>query len=165
MEQELKKNTESIIQQVVSELVDKMGFPSQIEIKKWIGEEENEEEVLICDIKNDDPRFLIGQYGVNLQSLQHIARLLVRRKTEERANFIVDVNSYRQEKNSALEKLAKEMADQAVREKRAVVMRSMPAYERRIVHMELFKNNHVKTESVGEGEERKVIIRPVDIVE
>lgn len=163
--QESQEGVETVVKQVVSELVDKMGFPSQIEIKKWVGEEEKEGEVFICDIKSNESHFLIGQYGVNLQSLQHIARLLVRRKTEEKANFIIDVNSYRQEKNSALEKLAKEMAEQAVREKRAVVMRSMPAYERRIVHLELSKNDQIKTESVGEGEDRKVVIRPVDNLE
>lgn len=163
--QEDRKSVGAVVQQAVSELVDKMGFPSQVEIKKLNGEKEKESEVFICDIKNNESHFLIGQYGINLQSLQHIARLLVRRRTAEKANFIVDVNSYRQEKNSTLEKLAKEMAEQAVRERRVVVMQSMPAYERRIVHVELSKNSQIKTESVGEGEERKILIRPVDIIE
>ena len=162
METEEKNNLEEIIKETVQKLVEKMGFLSDVEVKKITQEEDKE--TIVCNIQTADSNFLIGQYGVNLQSLQHIARLLVRKKTDDRMNFIVDVNSYRQEKNSSIEKLAREMAEQAVREKRAVVLRPMSPYERRIVHLELSKNAQVKTESIGEGEDRKVVIKPADLV-
>ena len=155
MEKEIKK----IIKETVAELVSKMGFESVVEIKEKSGETE---ETIVCNIKTADSNFLIGQYGVNLQSLQHIARLLVRKLTEERINFTVDVNSYREEKNTSIEKMAEDLAEQAVREKRAVVMRPMSPYERRLVHMVLSKNSQIKTESIGEGEDRKVVIKPAD---
>ena len=44
-------------------------------------------------------------------------------------------------------------------------MKPMSTYERRIVHMELSKNPQVFTESVGEGEERKIVVKPKDSVE
>lgn len=59
------------------------------------------------------------------------------------------------------EKLARSMAEEAILEGKEIVLRPMSPYERRIVHMELSKNSRVKTESIGEGENRKVIIRPV----
>lgn len=152
---------EEIIKDTVKEIVAKMGIDSEVEIKK---EEREGKITIVCNIKTEDSSFLIGQYGVNLQSLQHIARLLVRKRTDEKVNFIVDVNSYRQEKNDSIEKFAQEMAEQALREKRAVVLRPMSPYERRIVHMELSKNSQVKTESIGEGEDRKVVIKPADLV-
>jgi spoIIIJ-associated protein len=96
--------------------------------------------------------------------LQHIARLLAIKKTEERFNFIVDVNSYRQEKNGSIGKMAREMAEQALQERRAVVLRPMTPYERRIVHLELANNSDIKTESIGEGEERRVVIKPADLI-
>jgi spoIIIJ-associated protein len=43
-------------------------------------------------------------------------------------------------------------------------MKPMSAYERRLVHMELSKNEKVETESVGEGENRKILVKPVNIV-
>lgn len=154
------KDLEKLIKETVEELVEKMGFSSQVEVQKIQGEDQS----IICNIQNEESSFLIGQYGVNLQSLQHIARVIVRKKTEEKVNFIIDVNSYRQEKSSAIEKLARDTAHQVVREKRPVVLRAMSSYERRIIHMELSKNSQVKTESIGEGEERKVVVKPADFL-
>lgn len=152
----------AIIQTTVQELVGKMGIQNETEIKKT--EEVGEENNIVCNVKTEDSNLLIGQYGVNLQSLQHIARILVRKKTDSKVNFIVDVNSYRAEKNDSVEKIAQEMAEQAVREKRAVVMRPMAPYERRLVHLVLSKNSQVRTESIGEGENRKVVIKPADLI-
>lgn len=153
---------EQKIVEVVKGLVLKMGFSSTVEVgKKKEGENSD---IIICNIKTEDSNFLIGQYGLNLQSLQHIARIIVRKHVAEPVNFILDVNSYRQEKNESLLRLAKNMAEEALAEKHEVVMRPMTAYERRIVHMELSKNETVKTESVGEGEDRRVVIKPANLV-
>ena len=54
------------------------------------------------------------------------------------------------------------MAEKAINEKREVIMRPMSPYERRLVHMELSGNEKIKTESIGEGEERQVVIRPIE---
>jgi spoIIIJ-associated protein len=150
------------IKALIKETIEKMGFSCQeIEIDQ---QNIQEEETLILNIKTPDSSFLIGQYGANLQSLQHIIRVLVREKLQERTRFILDVNSYRKEKNEAVVCLAKEVAEQAIREKRAVVMRPMSPYERRLVHMEFSENDQVQTESIGEGEERKVVIKPLNLL-
>lgn len=152
---------EETIRSVVAELLAKMGVAGEIEVS--VVEEDGKKNIL-CNIKTEESNFLIGQYGVNLQSLQHIARVLVRKKTAERANFVLDVNQYRQEKNSSIIKLAKSIAEQALVEKRAVVLRPMSPYERRLVHMELSKNPEVRTESIGEGEDRKVVVKPANLI-
>lgn len=149
--------TEKILKETIEELISKMGFECSVEVKK-------KEENLICDIKSEESSFLIGQYGVNLQSLQHIARVLIRKKIQDKVNFILDVNSYRTEKDDSIFRLAKSMAEEAIRERKAIVLRPMSPYERRIVHMELSKNNQVTTESIGEGEERKIVIKPADLI-
>lgn len=150
------------IKEIIKSLVEKMGFVCDVEILDS-QDMQNIEKNLICNIKTKESNFLIGQYGVNLQSLQHISRLIIKRKIEQRINFVLDVNFYRQEKNSSIVRLATEMSEQALRERRAVVLRPMSSYERRIVHIELSKNNQIKTESIGEGEERKVVIKPADL--
>jgi spoIIIJ-associated protein len=151
----------TIVEETVRQLLEKMGFVFELEIKK-----ENSGEIaqIECNIKTEDSSFLIGQYGTNLDSLQHIARLLIRKKSAEKINFTLDVNSYRKEKNEAVSQMAKSIAEQSVAEKRAVVLRPMSSYERRIVHMALSENDKVSTESIGEGEERKVIIKPSSLV-
>ncbi|MDQ1283830.1 MAG: spoIIIJ-associated protein [Patescibacteria group bacterium] len=151
-------NLEEIVKETVIELVSKMGFEVEVEIEKGDGE------TLVCNIRTEESSFLIGQYGINLQSLQHIARLLVRQKFQDRADFVLDVNSYRREKNSSIIKMAQEVARQCLLEKRAVVLRPMSPYERRIVHLELSKMEEIKTESIGEGEDRRVVIKPADLV-
>lgn len=158
---ENEKNVQNLIKETVEELIAKMGFVSEVEIKKEI---KDDKENIICNIKTENSNLLIGQYGVNLQSLQHVARLLVRGRTENKINFIVDINSYREEKNSSIEKIAKEMAEQAINEKRAIVMRPMSPYERRLVHMTLSGNDQIKTESIGEGEDRKIVIKPTQLI-
>jgi len=155
-----KKNESETIKEIIKELISKMGFSCEVEDLKT---GEAEEETKTFNLKTTDSNFLIGQYGINLQSLQHIARILVRKKTATKINFLLDINSYRREKNDSLVKFTRSIAEQAIREKRAVVLRPMSAYERRIVHMELSNNNQVKTESIGEGEERKVVVSPLNL--
>ena len=150
------------IKVLIRETIEKMGFSCQeIEIDQ---QNNQEEEMFVFNIKTPDSSFLIGQYGTNLQSLQHIIRILVREKLEERTRFILDINSYRKEKNETVVLLAKGLAEQSIREKRAIIMHPMSPYERRLVHMEFSGNDQVKTESIGEGEERKIVIKPLNLV-
>ena len=153
--------SEHELKKIVEETMFHMGFSCAVEIKKM---EEGERETVLCNIITEESSFLIGQYGVNLQSLQHIIRLIVRKRIPERANFILDVNSYRQEKNESIVKLAKNLAQEALMERRAVVLRPMSPYERRIVHLEMAKNKEIKTESIGDGEDRRVVIKPADLI-
>lgn len=150
-----------IIKEIIQETICKMGFVCEVEIVEQ-EEKKEEEKTNIFNVKTEESSFLIGQHGINLQSLQHIVRMLVRKKIVTKDNFIIDVNSYRQEKNDSLVKLARAMADQAVQEKRAIVLRPMSPYERRIVHVELSGNGQIKTESIGEGKERKIVISPLN---
>lgn len=158
----MEKETENeLIKETIKELLTKMGFVCELEDLKTNGEGE---ETKIFNIKAEESSFLIGQHGVNLQSLQHIARILVRKKLDTITNFVLDINSYRQEKNNFLVNFTRATADQVVREKKAIALRPMSPYERRIVHMELASNNQVKTESIGEGEDRKVVISPLSLL-
>lgn len=122
-------------------------------------------ENIVFNIETKESDIIIGQYGANLRALQHILRVMARKKTEERLRFSVDVNDYRRQKLGSLTELARSLARQAIADKRPVVMRPLSAYERRIVHMELAPNDQVQTESIGEGEERKVVIKPVGSIE
>lgn len=149
-----------IISETIKELINKMGFSAEVESLE-VKEEDGETKMF--NVKVEESSLLIGQHGVNLQSLQHVARILVRKKLSLKTNFVLDINSYRQEKNNSLVKFARAMADQAIREKRAIALRAMSPYERRIIHMELSNNSQIKTESIDEGEERKVVISPLTL--
>jgi spoIIIJ-associated protein len=160
MEKENSK-IEEISRECVEGLLEKMGFAGQISTKKSLEEDKTR---ILVNIETQDSNFLIGQYGVNLEALQHLSRVIIRKKIEEKIDLVVDVNSYRQEKSSSIIKMAQDLAEQALRENRAVALRPMSAYERRLVHTELSKNEKITTESVGEGEERKVVIKPATLL-
>jgi spoIIIJ-associated protein len=74
----------------------------------------------------------------------------------------VDVNNYRKEREELIIKLAKAAAKKASITKEEVALPPMNAYERRIVHSQLSLHPDLKTESVGEGKERHVVIKPIE---
>ena len=99
----MEKETEKIITEKIQEVLERMTFQNaEIEIKQ------NSEGADIFNIKSEESSFLIGQYGVNLQALQHIVRIVCKNHVPEKTNFILDINSYRQEKNDSIEKMARE---------------------------------------------------------
>lgn len=113
-----------------------------------------------CDIRvTDGQHLLIGQHGANLQALLHILRLVTRDSLPERAILSIDVNHYFAEKRSFLEQEALRAVKEVVETGLPMALRPMVAYERKLVHTLLASHPEVMTESVGSGEERKVLIR------
>jgi len=152
-----------MLKKLIQETLEKMTFSDfTIGVREENGPDG---ENLYFNIGSRESDLLIGQHGANLRALQHIIRAIARKKTEEKLRFSIDVNNYRKEKEGSLEDSARTLAKQAADEKRSIVMRPMSAYERRIVHIALSENSQVQTESIGEGEERKVVIKPVGSIE
>lgn len=112
----------------------------------------------VLDVEGDDLGILIGRRGETLMALQYLLNLMVNRQLEEQAVFTVDVEGYRRRREKQLTGLARRMADQVKRTKRTVTLEPMPANERRIIHIALSEDRQVTTESVGEGDARKVAI-------
>ena len=91
--------------------------------------------------------------------VQFIVRMLVNRQLKQRANIIIDVESYQQRRTQKLHTIAENAARSASRG-RARSLDPMTADERRIVHMALSDNPQVVTESEGQGAERHVVVKP-----
>ena len=118
------------------------------------------ESINILDVQGKDLRILIGSRGDTLNALQYITRLMVSHKLQQRTNFVIDIEGYRQRREAALSKLAERMAQKVLKRKRPISLEPMPPYERRIIHMTLRDHSGVYTQSVGEGRRRKVRILP-----
>ena len=153
----MDEKTTAIIKTTIEDLIKNMGFSGTVALVKT-----DEDDAIYTITTENDSHLLIGQHGINLQALQHIARLIVRKQVEEKIRFSIDINDYRQQKNQSVIELAHQAAQEAVNQHRSIVMRPMSTYERRIVHLELSKNTSVTTESIGEGESRKIIVKPTD---
>jgi spoIIIJ-associated protein len=108
----------------------------------------------------NEPQILIGQGGQTLSEIQKILRTILNKKLQKVFCLNLDINDYKRNKIDYLRDLAKDLADEVARTKEIKIMNPMPAYERRIIHIELEKRNDVITESRGQGEDRCVVIKP-----
>lgn len=75
----------------------------------------------------------------------------------------VDINNYRREREVIISELAKAAARKVIMTKTKVTLPAMNAYERRLIHVELASRPDVATESEGEGVERRVIVKPLEL--
>lgn len=123
-------------------------------------DDEKSETPIVFDISGDDLGILIGRRGQTLACLQYITRLIVTRRTGYSAPVVLDVNGYKKRRYESLRALARNVADQVERSGNPCTLEPMPAYERRIIHLTLAEHPAVMTESVGFGEDRKVVIQP-----
>ncbi len=143
-----------IIKKTIEGLLKRMGLSIQVSAKS--AQEDN----LVFNIETEEAGFLIGQAGINLDALQHLARLLVSKKTGQPIKFVLDVNNYRQHRVELLEELADKLAKQAITERVTLTLQPMPAFERRIIHLVLAGRSEVVTESIGEEPQRRIIVKP-----
>lgn len=145
----------------LSELLSRMGIPASVEVlRNRELAEEGQEPPIVLNITGDDLGILIGRRGETLRALQYLVRLMVSHRLKQWNDLIVDVEDYRVRRRRALESLAQRIAERVAKEGRSQALEPMPAYERRIVHIALRKHPKVTTQSVGEGERRKVTIVP-----
>jgi spoIIIJ-associated protein len=114
------------------------------------------------ELQGPDAGRIIGRHGATLQALQYLVARIVGHRVSRHVRVKVDVEGYRVRRENVLRSLAQRAADRAVRERRTIELDPMNAEERRVVHLALADDGDVRTESVGEGEDRRVCIVPVD---
>lgn len=145
---------QQIIQAEVEGLFQKMGFPAEISVTV-----SGEASYSIRVTVEEGSKLLIGQHGVALSALQYIIRSILTRKLQERAEVLVDVNGYWEEKRPVLEREALAAEEEVLRTGHPAILRPMLPYERKVIHTFLVNRSKVTTESAGHGEDRKVIVK------
>lgn len=143
------------IKNIANEFFTKTGA-SNFEIK--IIETGSDQSLSICFL-TDDPSSYIGERGRNIGIFETVLRLILKKKLSEAPFFHLDINNYRSLRDGSLKELARKAAHKARFYKREVVLEPMPAYDRRIIHTELSAHPDIKTESTGEWEERRVVVK------
>ena len=115
---------------------------------------------IIFRVEGGSSGTLIGKRGQTLEAIQYLVEKVVNKQNEQRVRVLVDVEGYLKTRKSNLQKLAVKMAEKAQKTKKPVTIGQMNAYDRRTVHLHLKNNAAVRTQSVGEGYYRKLIIFP-----
>ena len=150
------------IETLLKELLEAMDFPfSAIERQEVAGQ-------TVFSVRSDDARRLIGGKGDTIQALDMLVKKMVEKRlpaasaTEEEAEaprFLIDVNDYRVKQIKDLQTKARMMAERARSFEYDVELTPMSAYERLIIHTTLQDAPNIKTESQGEGRNRRVVIK------
>ncbi len=115
---------------------------------------------VFVSIETQEAAHLIGHQGETLASLQLLINLIVARQNfgEEIKRVIVDVSNWRKGKEEELAHKARGWAQQVLDTGESMDLPPMPAWQRRIVHMTIEGTTGVKSESLGEGMDRHLIV-------
>ena len=165
--EELKKSEEEVtisviekreildfIKEYLTTLLTNMGYTSiNIEIK-------NKDITPVFTIYSENDSLLIGKGGKNLQALQTISGMALKKELNLPFKYVININNYQEKRDKNLEHLAYQIAKEVRETKVAVTMDNMNSYERRIIHNALSNNRYVYTESVGVEPNRHLVVKP-----
>jgi len=143
----------------VQMLLEKMTMDAEVSIAPDDGEGgENE---IRLEIEGPDAGRIIGKRGQVLEAIQYLTTRIAHRPGEERRHIAVDAEGYRARHEDQLSQMAKKLAQRVAAEGKIITFDPMNARDRRVVHMAIKDMPGVRTESNGEGPDRRVQIIPV----
>ncbi|KKU70312.1 MAG: Single-stranded nucleic acid binding R3H domain-containing protein [Parcubacteria group bacterium GW2011_GWA2_47_21] len=151
------------IKSIIKEFISKLGVSHESveETKAKNGDGDK----IQFTIKTAESGVLIGAKGTHFSALNHLLRKIVAKQLGETAPaFFVDVNDYREGLLSDLKTKVGILRERAISFKTNVEMEPMSSYERMLVHTLCEGHPNIKTESLGEGPMRRVVIKYVESV-
>jgi len=150
------KSKIKILQEITDTLLSLMATKAKGTVEY---DKENEAYVLSIDA-GDETGLLIGKKGETLSSLQTVLGILFKQKTGEWNRVVVNVGDYREKEEDYLRNLAASTAQRARETGEPQNLYNLKPWQRRIIHLCLAEEKDLTTESMGEGEERYLVIKP-----
>ena len=115
---------------------------------------------LTLQITGGNAGILIGRKGQTLDAMQFLVDKIINRQSEARVRVKVDIEGYMETRKANLRQLAYKMAEKAKKTGRPATINQMSAQDRRIVHLALKEDNQVRTQSMGDGYYRRLVVFP-----
>jgi spoIIIJ-associated protein len=143
-----------IAKQLMKGLLERMGAKAEVE---GFLKEGN----LYLDIKGDQEGILIGKHGRTLESLQMLINRMVNKRLKNTLRVVLDIDDYRKRRGDSIAQMAIRLGDKAKRTGHSQTVGPFNANDRRIIHLTLKEDPSLKTESLGEGDLKKVKIIPM----
>lgn len=112
-------------------------------------------------IDGKDSSKLIGFKGEVINSLQNILNVIASKNQNCRIKVFLDVSGYKKNREDELKFVARKFEKVVAKNGKKVILEPMNAYERKIIHTELQDSSLVKTYSIGEEPNRKVVIEKI----
>ena len=123
----------------------------------------SDEEYIYVEINGENAGTFIGYRGDTLNAMQSILTTIANKNLKTKAHIVLNIENYREKRKKSLEGLANKLSKTVIKTGKNVTLEPMSAYERKIIHNYLQKNNLVTTYSVGEEPYRKVVISKKNI--
>lgn len=151
-----KKNTIDLIGEVANSLLTLMGTGAKATVSK-----DQETSVYKLDIESkEEAGLLIGKRGETLNSFQHLVSLIVKQKLGEWVRIVADIGDWRGKQEDYLRDLAIATSERVKQTGKPEFLYNLTSAQRRIIHLELSGDSEVETESLGEGRERYLVVKP-----
>ena len=144
-----------IIQEAAEELLKQIKIDGKIKVSEI-------DEAFTVKIETEDSGILIGFHGETLSGFQLILSLMLYKKLGSWLKILVDVGDYREKQEEILRQTALSAAEKAIATSQPVEFYELSSFERRIVHLALVDHPQVVSESIGEGRERKLVVKLKD---
>lgn len=131
-----------------------LGISAKMELKK------SEDNHIMYHIYSEENALLIGKEGRTLQALQYLLRSYLSNFSDDFIGVSLDIGDYNAQRKLQLEILATKTAKKVTQTGKESKLQPMSSYERKVIHAKLSEWRDVETISVGEGENRAVVIKP-----
>lgn len=151
----MTKDELKAIKKTTEKLLELLGIEAKAEVS-----ENKENEAIKVQIETPDPGTLIGFHGQSLNALQLVLGLIVNKKLGEWQRVIINIGDYREKRAEQLEILALNTAQKVKFSGQPSWIPNLSSFERRLVHLTLANHPDVVTESEGEGNYRRLIVKP-----
>lgn len=149
----MTKNNEKIIRETVGQLLKLLEIEGEAAISET-------DESIDISLDTPDSGMVIGHHGDTLESLQLILSLCISKKIGEFKRVSLEVGDYKKNRSEWLENLARETKEKVLSENKEVHLYDLKSWERRVVHLLFQDDKDVLSESVGEGKDRVLVVKP-----
>lgn len=141
------------IEKTIDEFFSQVGIDGESEVSFTDGQ-------IDISLETEDTGIVIGYHGEVLEALQLLLSLVIAKKIGGFQRVSIEVGDYKKNREAYLQSLAISAKERALSDMSEQVVSSLRPWERRVVHMYLQGDPDVVTESVGEGRDRVLVVKP-----
>lgn len=152
----MAENEQAIIKESVEGLLKELGVSGTVAVTL------TDEDIAEVILETEESGMIIGYHGEVLESLQLILSLMVSKKIGRFVRISLEVGDYKKNRSEYLERLAFQTKERVLEEGRPHTLSALKAWERRVVHLLLQNDEEVVSESMGEGRDRVLVVKPRD---
>ena len=123
---------------------------------------DTEDSNILVNIDGMESGVLIGYRGETLNAMQTLLTSIANKNNDNRVKVYLNIDNYKVKREKALEELAVKISKTVLKNNKSITLEPMNAYERKIIHSKLQDNKNIRTHSIGEEPNRRIVIEKVN---